>query len=127
MSLRVLLEDQGSGLLGSPAPRLVVRTINRQMIDLANLYGKKAVYGSIATPGCRGMSAGFEQWAMNAGGAPVGRPPRLHKGEHGIPLAGRCQAVDSIRREIVVIRTVGAVGESAALTRQSEVGQEARA
>jgi peroxiredoxin len=32
------------GLLGTPAPRLVLKTIDGQTIDLASYYGKKAVY-----------------------------------------------------------------------------------
>lgn len=32
------------GLVGTPAPRLVLKTIDGQSIDLASLYGKKAVY-----------------------------------------------------------------------------------
>jgi len=34
----------GSGLVGSPAPRLSLTTIDGQKIDLGALYGKKAVY-----------------------------------------------------------------------------------
>jgi peroxiredoxin len=34
----------GAGLLGQPAPQLVVKTIDGQTIDLGKLYGKKAVY-----------------------------------------------------------------------------------
>jgi peroxiredoxin len=37
-------EAAGRGLVGSPAPRLVLKTIDGQTIDLAALYGKKAVY-----------------------------------------------------------------------------------
>jgi peroxiredoxin len=37
-------EAAGRGLLGSPAPRLVVKTIDGETIDLGSLYGKKAVY-----------------------------------------------------------------------------------
>lgn len=32
------------GLIGTPAPHLVLKTIDGQTIDLASLYGKKAVY-----------------------------------------------------------------------------------
>lgn len=32
------------GLVGTPAPKLVLKTIDGQTIDLASLYGKKAVY-----------------------------------------------------------------------------------
>lgn len=34
----------GKGLVGSPAPRMVVKTIDGDTIDLGALYGKKAVY-----------------------------------------------------------------------------------
>ncbi|HEX7111164.1 MAG TPA: TlpA disulfide reductase family protein [Mizugakiibacter sp.] len=34
----------GSGLVGTPAPRLVLKTIDGQTIDLGRLYGKQAVY-----------------------------------------------------------------------------------
>src|ERR1043165_8702648 len=37
-------EAAGKGLIGSPAPRMVVKTIDGQQIDLGSLYGKKAVY-----------------------------------------------------------------------------------
>lgn len=37
-------EAAGKGLVGSPAPRMVVKTIDGETIDLGSLYGKKAVY-----------------------------------------------------------------------------------
>lgn len=37
-------EAAGKGLIGSPAPRIVLRTIDGESIDLGALYGKKAVY-----------------------------------------------------------------------------------
>jgi len=37
-------EAAGKGLVGSPAPRMIVKTIDGQTIDLGALYGKKAVY-----------------------------------------------------------------------------------
>jgi quercetin dioxygenase-like cupin family protein/peroxiredoxin len=37
-------EAAGKGLVGSPAPRMVLRTIDGDTIDLGALYGKKAVY-----------------------------------------------------------------------------------
>jgi peroxiredoxin len=37
-------EAAGRGLVGSPAPALVVRTIDGESIDLGALYGKRAVY-----------------------------------------------------------------------------------
>jgi peroxiredoxin len=37
-------EAAGRGLVGSPAPALVVRTIDGASIDLSSLYGKQAVY-----------------------------------------------------------------------------------
>lgn len=39
-----LAEGAGRGLVGSPAPALVVRTIDGQPIDLGSFYGKRAVY-----------------------------------------------------------------------------------
>lgn len=48
-SLRAETGDQHAqaaarGLVGTPAPKRVVRTIDGQTVDLASLYGKKAVY-----------------------------------------------------------------------------------
>ncbi|WP_233839893.1 TlpA disulfide reductase family protein [Dyella sp. 2HG41-7] len=48
-SLRAETGDQHAqaaarGLVGTPAPRLVLKTIDGQTIDLASYYGKKAVY-----------------------------------------------------------------------------------
>jgi thiol-disulfide isomerase/thioredoxin len=37
-------QSAGRAILGSPAPRLTLRTIDGDTIDLGNLYGKKAVY-----------------------------------------------------------------------------------
>ncbi|MFC5742680.1 TlpA family protein disulfide reductase [Dyella tabacisoli] len=37
-------EAAGRGLVGSPAPRLVLKTIDGKTIDLASLYGKQAIY-----------------------------------------------------------------------------------
>lgn len=37
-------EVAGQSLIGSPAPRLVLKTIDGEAIDLGKLYGKKAVY-----------------------------------------------------------------------------------
>lgn len=37
-------ESAGRSLIGQPAPRAVVRTIDGKVIDLGALYGKKAVY-----------------------------------------------------------------------------------
>ncbi|WP_266171876.1 TlpA family protein disulfide reductase [Dyella subtropica] len=37
-------EAAGHSLIGSPAPRLVLKTIDGQTIDLTSLYGKKAIY-----------------------------------------------------------------------------------
>src|SRR5579871_5845775 len=34
----------GQGLVGSPGPRVTLRTIDGKTIDLGSLYGKKAVY-----------------------------------------------------------------------------------
>ena len=37
-------EGAGQSLIGSPAPRLVLKTVDGQTIDLGKLYGKQAVY-----------------------------------------------------------------------------------
>lgn len=37
-------EAVGRSLIGQPAPRMVLKTIDGQTIDLASLYGRKAVY-----------------------------------------------------------------------------------
>lgn len=37
-------EEAGRGLIGTPAPPLVLRTIDGETIDLGRLYGKQAVY-----------------------------------------------------------------------------------
>jgi thiol-disulfide isomerase/thioredoxin len=37
-------EAAGQSLIGSPAPRMVLKTIDGQTVDLGKLYGKKAVY-----------------------------------------------------------------------------------
>ncbi|HKT27131.1 TlpA disulfide reductase family protein [Dyella sp.] len=37
-------QSAARGLVGTPAPRLVLKTIDGQTIDLASYYGKKAVY-----------------------------------------------------------------------------------
>ena len=39
-----LAESAGRSLIGKPAPRLVVTTIDGETIDLGRLYGKQAVY-----------------------------------------------------------------------------------
>ena len=63
-------EQAGSGLLGSPAPRRVLRTIDGQTIGLASLYGKKAVYlkfwATWCTP-CRQQMPHFEHTFETAG------------------------------------------------------------
>ena len=37
-------QEAGRALIGSPAPQLVLKTIDGETIDLGSLYGKKAVY-----------------------------------------------------------------------------------
>jgi thiol-disulfide isomerase/thioredoxin len=37
-------QEAGRAILGSPAPRLTLKTIDGDVIDLGSLYGKKAVY-----------------------------------------------------------------------------------
>lgn len=39
-----LAQDAGHSLIGSPAPRLVLKTIDGGSVDLARFYGRKAVY-----------------------------------------------------------------------------------
>jgi peroxiredoxin len=63
-------EAAGHGLVGSPAPRLVLKTIDGDTIDLASLYGKKAVYlkfwATWCTP-CREQMPHFEHSFESAG------------------------------------------------------------
>jgi len=63
-------EAAGKGLIGSPAPRLVVKTIDGQQIDLGSLYGKKAVYlkfwATWCVP-CREQMPHFERTFESAG------------------------------------------------------------
>jgi peroxiredoxin len=63
-------EAAGRGLLGSPAPRLVLKTIDGEVIDLGKLYGKKAVYLKFwetwCTP-CRQQMPHFEHTYQTAG------------------------------------------------------------
>jgi peroxiredoxin len=63
-------EAAGRGLVGSPAPRLVLKTIDGNEIDLGSLYGKKAVYlkfwATWCTP-CREQMPRFERTYETAG------------------------------------------------------------
>jgi thiol-disulfide isomerase/thioredoxin len=63
-------EAAGHGLVGSPAPRLVLKTIDGDEIDLGSLYGKKAVYlkfwATWCTP-CREQMPHFERIYETAG------------------------------------------------------------
>ncbi|MBV8806096.1 MAG: TlpA family protein disulfide reductase [Sinobacteraceae bacterium] len=63
-------EAAGRGLVGSPAPRLVVKTIDGEQIDLGSLYGKKAVYlkfwATWCVP-CREQMPHFEHTFETAG------------------------------------------------------------
>jgi thiol-disulfide isomerase/thioredoxin len=63
-------EAAGKGLVGSPAPRVVVKTIDGDTIDLGALYGKKAVYlkfwATWCTP-CREQMPHFEHTYEVAG------------------------------------------------------------
>ncbi len=65
-----LAEGAGRPLIGSPAPRLVVKTIDGQSIDLGRLYGKQAVYlkfwATWCVP-CREQMPHFERTYENAG------------------------------------------------------------
>jgi len=60
----------GSALVGSPAPRIILKTIDGQVIDLADLYGKKAVYlkfwATWCTP-CREQMPHFQHVYETAG------------------------------------------------------------
>lgn len=65
-----LAEAAGQRLLGSPAPRLVLKTIDGESIDLGELYGKKAVYlkfwATWCIP-CREQMPHFERTYRTAG------------------------------------------------------------
>ncbi|MGO4504442.1 MULTISPECIES: redoxin domain-containing protein [unclassified Dyella] len=63
-------ESAGRSLIGQPAPRMVVKTIDGQTIDLGALYGKKAVYlkfwATWCVP-CREQMPHFERTYEQAG------------------------------------------------------------
>jgi peroxiredoxin len=63
-------EAAGHDLVGSPAPRMVLRTIDGEAIDLGRLYGKKAVYlkfwATWCVP-CREQMPHFERTYESAG------------------------------------------------------------
>ncbi len=63
-------ESAGRSLIGQPAPRMVVKTIDGQTIDLGALYGKKAVYlkfwATWCVP-CREQMPHFERTFEQAG------------------------------------------------------------
>jgi thiol-disulfide isomerase/thioredoxin len=63
-------EAAGKGLVGSAAPRMIVKTIDGQAIDLGALYGKKAVYlkfwATWCVP-CRQQMPHFEHTYETAG------------------------------------------------------------
>jgi thiol-disulfide isomerase/thioredoxin len=63
-------EAAGKGLVGSLAPRMIVKTIDGQTIDLGALYGKKAVYlkfwATWCVP-CREQMPHFEHTYESAG------------------------------------------------------------
>ena len=63
-------EAAGRSLLGAPAPKLILKTIDGETIDLASIYGKKAVYlkfwATWCTP-CREQMPHFERTYENAG------------------------------------------------------------
>ncbi len=63
-------ETAGRGLVGQPAPRMVLKTIDGQTIDLGTLYGKKAVYlkfwATWCVP-CREQMPHFERTYEQAG------------------------------------------------------------
>ncbi len=63
-------EAVGRGIVGAPAPRMVVKTIDGDTIDLGALYGKRAVYlkfwATWCTP-CREQMPHFERVYESAG------------------------------------------------------------
>jgi thiol-disulfide isomerase/thioredoxin len=63
-------EAAGYDLVGSPAPRMVLKTIDGEAIDLGSLYGKKAVYlkfwATWCVP-CREQMPHFERTYESAG------------------------------------------------------------
>jgi peroxiredoxin len=63
-------EAAGRSLLGAPAPKLTLKTIDGETIDLASIYGKKAVYlkfwATWCTP-CREQMPHFERTYESAG------------------------------------------------------------
>jgi thiol-disulfide isomerase/thioredoxin len=63
-------EEAGKALVGTPAPRMVVKTIDGDTIDLGALYGKKAVYlkfwATWCVP-CRQQMPHFEHTYETAG------------------------------------------------------------
>lgn len=63
-------EAAGHDLVGSPAPRMVLKTIDGETIDLGSLYGKKAVYlkfwATWCVP-CREQMPHFERTYESAG------------------------------------------------------------
>jgi peroxiredoxin len=65
-----LAQDAGKSLIGTPAPALKLTTIDGQSIDLARLYGHKAVYlkfwATWCVP-CRQQMPHFEHTYENAG------------------------------------------------------------
>jgi peroxiredoxin len=65
-----LAESAGRSLIGKPAPRLVVTTIDGETIDLGRLYGKQAVYlkfwATWCVP-CREQMPHFERTYETAG------------------------------------------------------------
>ena len=65
-----LAESAGRGLVGTPAPQLVFKTIDGKTIDLGSLYGKQAVYlkfwATWCVP-CREQMPHFEHTYQTAG------------------------------------------------------------
>ena len=65
-----LAEQAGRGMVGAPAPRMILKTIEGDTIDLGALYGKKAVYlkfwATWCTP-CREQMPHFEHTYRTAG------------------------------------------------------------
>jgi peroxiredoxin len=103
----------GRGLVGTPAPRLVLQTIDGQTIDLGKLYGKKAVYlkfwATWCVP-CREQMPHFERTYEQAGSD-------LAVIAIDVGFEDSVEQVRKYRREVglkmpIVFDTDGALGEA---------------
>jgi peroxiredoxin len=103
----------GRGLVGTPAPRLVLQTIDGQTIDLGKLYSKKAVYlkfwATWCVP-CREQMPHFERTYEQAGSD-------LAVIAIDVGFEDSVEQVRKYRREVglkmpIVFDTDGALGEA---------------